>query len=199
MSGRMISRIPGVELYCQYPHWADEKWRYGGSVFDVFEPTPRSGPPASITSAVVTLGTRQGFDFRRLLERLITIMPADCDVLWQTGNTDVTGLSIAARPEMPAAELKQAMTNADVVIAHAGVGSAIAALELGKAPVLVPRREHLGEHVDDHQIQVARELEQRGLAVVADASELEVHHLLEAAQVRVSVRESVPPLALRTP
>ena len=32
----MIARIPGVNLYTQYPAWADEKWRFRGAVFDSF-------------------------------------------------------------------------------------------------------------------------------------------------------------------
>jgi len=32
----MISHIPGVYLYTQYPAWADRKWHYRGAVFDSF-------------------------------------------------------------------------------------------------------------------------------------------------------------------
>ena len=56
-----------------------------------------------------------------------------------------------------------------MVVAHAGVGAALAALEVGKCPVLVPRRHARGEHVDDHQIQIATELGDRALSVSVEA------------------------------
>jgi UDP-N-acetylglucosamine--N-acetylmuramyl-(pentapeptide) pyrophosphoryl-undecaprenol N-acetylglucosamine transferase len=56
--------------------------------------------------------------------------------------------------------------DAEVVITHAGVGSAVTAIRAGKKPVLVPRLARYGEHVDDHQLQLAERLAEFGLAVV---------------------------------
>ena len=61
-------------------------------------------------------------------------------MLWQTGDTDTSALGIDGYHAIPERELTQAMQEADVVVAHAGVGTALAALEVGKCPVLVPRR-----------------------------------------------------------
>ena len=44
---------------------------------------------------------------------------------------------------------RAATAAADVVISHAGVGSALTALRCGKRPILVPREAARGEHVDD--------------------------------------------------
>ena len=85
---------------------------------------------------VVSLGTQDGYGFRRLLDRLVPIVPADAEVLWQTGGTDVTGLGIdgrasaCRREEMAAGDPRAA----DVVVAHAGTGIALMALENGKLP-----------------------------------------------------------------
>ncbi len=78
-----------------------------------------------------------------------------------------------------------------MVIALAGVGGAITALEAGKHPILVPRRADRHEHVDDHQVQVARELDRRGLATLRYPEDL-VAADLEAAITR-SVRTAAPP------
>ena len=61
------------------------------------------------------------------------------------------GCPIAARASMPGAELDAAIAAADVVVSHSGIGSAIATLEAGRCPLLVPRERRFGEHVDDHQ------------------------------------------------
>ncbi len=47
-TGRLMGRIPGVFRYTQYPHWADGRWNYRGSVFDSFAAEdPREGAPES--------------------------------------------------------------------------------------------------------------------------------------------------------
>ena len=129
-------------------------------------------------------------------ERLLEILPPDADVLWQTGDTDVTGLGITGHHAIPERELTQAIREADVLVAHAGVGTALAALEVGKCPMLVPRRLAHGEHVDDHQIQIAGELSRRGLAVTVDADELTLDHLATAAATRVAALAVDPPFSL---
>ena len=54
---------------------------------------------------------------------------------------------------------------ADVVITHGGSGSCFDAIRAGHRPIVVPRRVSLGEHVDDHQIDVAAALHEKRLAV----------------------------------
>jgi UDP-N-acetylglucosamine transferase subunit ALG13 len=78
------------------------------------------------------------------------------------------------------------MAESDVVITHAGIGSAVSALRAGKRPVLVPRRKHFKEHIDDHQACIAIELEQRTLAFRAEADELQWADLVRAASWRVT-------------
>jgi UDP-N-acetylglucosamine--N-acetylmuramyl-(pentapeptide) pyrophosphoryl-undecaprenol N-acetylglucosamine transferase len=181
-TGRLISRLPGVFLYTQYPHWARGQWNYRGSVFDSFtaeEPGERRS--AGLQRVVVTLGTFRGYGFRRLVRRLLEVLPPRAEVLWQTGDTDTRDLGVKGHYAIPDRDLTQAMREADVVVAHAGVGTALAALEVGKCPVLVPRRLAHGEHVDDHQTQIARELGTRGLSRSVEADELGVTDLLAAA------------------
>jgi UDP-N-acetylglucosamine transferase subunit ALG13 len=62
---------------------------------------------------------------------------------------------------------------AEMIIAHAGMGSILTALEFGKPIVLMPRRAHLGEHRNDHQWATVKHLSKDvGVVVVADEDEL---------------------------
>jgi UDP-N-acetylglucosamine transferase subunit ALG13 len=186
LTGRLMTWVPGVDLYTQYDSWAGGRWEFRGSVFDSFSGEERSdGRPPRIAKVVVTLGTYRGYDFSRLARRLLEVLPAEAEVLWQTGDTDVSGLGIEGSYAIPEAELTAAMRDADVVVAHAGVGTALAAFEVGVCPLLVPRRFALGEHVDDHQRQIAAELAERGLAVSVEADEVDLERLLAAAGRRV--------------
>lgn len=196
-TARMISHIPGVNLYSQYSAWADERWHYRGAVFDSFVAGVGRAAPGRLRRVVVSLGTFKDYGFERLVRRLISILPDDCEVLWQTGDTDVSGLGIDGRHAIPEHELAAAIREANVLVAHAGVGTALTALEVGKCPVLVPRRAAHKEHVDDHQTQIAAELSQRGLALSVEADELSLEHLEAAAVRTVSRLPEDPPFVLQ--
>jgi UDP-N-acetylglucosamine--N-acetylmuramyl-(pentapeptide) pyrophosphoryl-undecaprenol N-acetylglucosamine transferase len=203
VTGGLMARLPGVNRYAQYPAWAGDRWIYRGSVFDAYAPTSaapaaseddgRAGVP--IRRVVVTLGTFKDIGFRRLVVRLLEILPPEVEVLWQTGDTDVSDLGIEGHHAIPERELIDAMAAADVVVAHAGVGTALAAMEVGRCPILVPRRLAHGEHVDDHQIQIADELGRRGLALSVDADDLTLGDLITAAAMRVETLAQAPPFA----
>ncbi len=195
LSGSILSRIPGIDTYCQSRSMVTGRWRYLASPWDLYT-VEDVAPPDRIRSAVVSLGTSDRYGFRRLLEHLIPVLPSDADVLWQTGSTDCGGLGIESRPRVAATELQDAMRHADVVVAHAGTGVALAALEAGKCPVLVPRRASEGEHVDDHQSEIAHELALRGLAIVCEAAGIAPGDLISAASRRITRSEEVSPLHL---
>lgn len=187
LSGKLAARIPGVNLYCQYPAWAGGRWHYSGAIYDGYEPGPvAEGPVRPPSKVVVTFGTNESYGFRRALERLVALLPPEADVLWQVGSTDVSGLGIEARETVPADELMQAVAEADLVVAHSGTGSALTAMDAGKCPVLLPRLARFGEHIDDHQLQIAQELHRRGLGYTCAVEDLTVD-VLEAAMAR-SVR-----------
>ena len=193
LTGRLLERVPGVARYTQSPNWARRGWNYRGSVLDGF--FPERSPTATIRRVVVTLGTwRQGF--RAVVERLVEILPPDVETLWQTGFTDVSGLPVEPTPWMPLEDLTAALSAADVIVSHAGVGATLDALEAGKCPVVIPRRAAEGEQIDDHQLELAEDLGRRGLVVTCPASELTRDTLLAAASTKVRLVESPPPFRL---
>ena len=62
------------------------------------------------------------------------------------------------------------MATARLLILHAGAGSVLHAVRAGKRPIVMPRRQHLGEHVDDHQLDFARTLAQSGHVLLAETA-----------------------------
>ncbi len=205
LTGRLVSRLPGVHLYSQYDAWASARWRYRGSLFDSYRPrTPlMRGQRRPARRVVVTLGTMRTFGFRRAVERLLAVLPdvvaPGAEILWQVGVTDVHDLGIDAQELVPADVLREAVAEADLVIAHAGIGSALMALDQGRCPVLLPRSREHGEHVDDHQRMIAGALSQRRLAVTADASELSATHLWAAMASAVERTSDPVPFRLVSP
>ena len=53
-------------------------------------------------------------------------------------------------------EFERLFREADLIICHAGAGTLIHALRLGKIPVVMPRQKRYREHVDDHQLDLVR-------------------------------------------
>ena len=194
VSGRVLRRTPKVKLYTQWLHLADDHWRYRGSVLDGF--TTEQHDSAGVRKIVVSVGTSEKFGFRRLLEHLVNIVPDDVEVFWQTGSTNTDGLAIDASPNVPAALLASEIAESDVLIAHAGAGISITALQNGRYPVLVPRREEFGEHIDDHQQQIARNLESKGLAMVREVEALTWGDIEAAAGFRARRDDDVAPFVL---
>lgn len=70
-------------------------------------------------------------------------------------------------------EFRQKLQEAQLVVAHAGMGTIISALETGTPIIVMPRRAALGEHRNDHQIATAsRFLALNYIAVAFDENEL---------------------------
>ncbi len=195
VTGRVLERIPGLDMACQYHRWADGHWRYAGSIFDEF--LPEEEPQRTeVRRVVVSLGTIP-FSFRRLVDRMLSIVPSGVDVVWQTGATPVADTGVAASRELPQAELDEQLAASDVVVAHAGTGSALAAMRAGRYPILVPREQRHDEHIDDHQAQIAEELAARDLALHCPVDELDWDVITRAGNRRVRRAPEVPRIPLR--
>lgn len=197
-SGQLLACTPGVRTFTQYTSWTSDRWRFAGSVFDGFDALPQPAVPLDGARVVVTLGTLR-FPFPRLVAKLRELLPPTAEVLWQTGSTDPRPFGIKGHAAIPNSQMRREIREADLVIAHGGVGAALEALEAGRCPILVPRSVERGEHIDDHQLQVARELEQRGLAVTADVDALAHHHLATALGTAVIEHPDPPLLDLTAP
>ena len=95
------------------------------------------------------------------------------------GRTTVLVTS-ASKPFITPSEFRRNVEAAYVVIAHAGMGSIITALELGKRIIVMPRRAELGEHRSDHQVATAKRFADRG-ALSCCSTERELLEKLDLA------------------
>jgi UDP-N-acetylglucosamine--N-acetylmuramyl-(pentapeptide) pyrophosphoryl-undecaprenol N-acetylglucosamine transferase len=195
LTGRLLGRFPPVRVHTQHQVWANHRWSYTGSVFEGFAGVPRSPVPDRISKVVVTVGSL-AFPFDRMLRRAAAVIPAGAEVLWQVGSSDVSEIGIQARRTVPADELAAAIAEADVVIAHAGTGSALAAHEAGRCPLLITRESAYGEHIDNHQAQTAKYLSGLGLAVSRRVNDLHPDDLWEAAARQIVPIRDPGPLVL---
>jgi UDP-N-acetylglucosamine transferase subunit ALG13 len=208
ITGRILRWVPGVRTYTQYRHWSGPHWHYGGSVFDAYEPIPAERELGDRIRVVVTVGTAAEFPFRRLMLALAKLLGPGgeleqttgrpVDVLWQTGCTPVDDLPLTPTPFLPAADLAEALAAADIVVSHAGTGSALANVAAGRFAVVATRVAEFGEAGDNHQQQLAEELVARGLAVHRQPTEITVEDLLSTLSTSVRRVSDVPPFELKS-
>lgn len=182
LSGRIVSFIPGIRLSCQYEAWAGKRWKYRGTLFDNY--VTGTKPPIDRPRLFVTLGTIKPYRFDSLIDAVLETGLADEDTVWQLGSSYREGLPGRIYDEMDATEFDCAAKSADVVVTHSGVGTIMKFLDFGLSPVVVPRRKSRSEHVDDHQLQIARLLMQRNIGHVCEVGDLDRLSILESTGSR---------------
>lgn len=132
-----------------------------------------------------TVGTHQD-PFERMIAGL-EALPARDQLVVQYGYARPPEGVARAVDFMPFEEMEANFAAAEAVITHAGVGSILCARRAGHLPVVVPRFTELGEHVDDHQVELTRALAERGEVVPVWREES-----IAAALTRVPPRSTGP-------
>lgn len=77
------------------------------------------------------------------------------DVVAQTGPSDYVPTTLRTFQFLGPDEFRQLLSESELVIAHAGIGSILSSLECGKPVVVMPRDHTRGEHRNAHQLGTA--------------------------------------------
>ena len=129
---------------------------------------------------LVSVGTQ--FPFNRLIDMVDQWAKHNPDlcqnILMQTGPDGPPPKNTEFAKFLCPAEYKEALSTAELLITHAGIGSILSAIEVGLPVIIVPRSSDLGEHRNDHQTSTAREFAQRKGIYVARTQD-ELNHLLD--------------------
>ena len=181
LTGRLLSASHLAEMNAQHSGYAGGRWIDHPSVLSQFAQAARNRKPADPLKIFVTLGTIKPYRFDSLVDAVLRTGLTGPTTVWQLGETSRTDLPGRAVAEISASEFRSLSTSADVVVTHAGVGTILNLLEWGVHPVVVPRRKTRGEHVDDHQMQIAGLVDELGVAVVAETPDLGAEQLRTAA------------------
>jgi UDP-N-acetylglucosamine transferase subunit ALG13 len=121
---------------------------------------------------IVTVGMQLGFD--RLIAAMDALAPTlGMPVIAQTGKGSYKPSNMETRVKIAPAEFEALVSEARLIVSHAGIGTVLTAARCEKPILLMPRRAALGEHRNDHQLATVGKLAGRpGILVAADESEL---------------------------
>lgn len=142
----------------------------------------------------VTVGSM--FPFDRLI-RLMDAWAASAgrgDVFAQIGNGRYLPENMDYSRRLTQAEFAAKVAECDLVVAHAGMGSVIAAGRAGRPIVMLPRRQDKGEHTTDHQKATADWLRAKPGIFVADSDDA-LRPAIEAALTAGTTGERLPAFA----
>jgi UDP-N-acetylglucosamine--N-acetylmuramyl-(pentapeptide) pyrophosphoryl-undecaprenol N-acetylglucosamine transferase len=167
LSGRVIGRLASSVLV----QWAETAERYQRAVVcrpALWEQIHRGD--AAGEGTFVAVGTRHE-PFDRLLALVDDAVGAGLlpePVIAQSGHSHYVPRNYDAVAWLTPDQVEDAARGARFVVCHSGSGIIGAALRNGHRPLVLPRLRCNGEHVDDHQLQIAHKLEEMGLAVALD-------------------------------
>lgn len=124
----------------------------------------------------VTVGTHEQ-PFNRLIQKVDELKRDGViqeEVIIQTGYSTYEPKYCQWSKLIPYQQMVKNVEDARIVITHGGPASFIMPLQIGKIPIVVPRQHQFGEHVNDHQVEFARNVAERmgTIIVVEDVDQL---------------------------
>lgn len=130
-----------------------------------------------------TVGTQLPFD--RLLAGLNSwaARNPNIPILAQAGRTARNFAHISTVRDLDQSSFRARFAEARLIVAHAGIGTILNAIELCKPVILMPRLARFGEHRNDHQRDTAAEMARLSNVTVVEDGEA-LHAALDAAQAR---------------
>lgn len=172
-----------------------KRWFPKAEVFDPLRMTddPR---PAKDPLLFATVGATLPFD--RLVESVADLKrTGDVPerILAQVGIGGLQSSELECVETMTFDQIRDTLSRADIVICHGGTGSIITALRERCRTIVMPRLFELGEHYDNHQLEISESFEQRGLVRVARSTE-ELREAIQAARATAPAGATTDPRAL---
>ncbi len=106
-----------------------------------------------------------GNDFRsfdRLLREMDKIAPRiPTEIVIQRGYSTYLPKNTRHFDFVPMDTATDYMRNSEMVVSHAGIGTIILCKEYGTPILIIPRSKAYGEHMNDHQLEIAKALEKK--------------------------------------
>jgi UDP-N-acetylglucosamine transferase subunit ALG13 len=120
-----------------------------------------------------TIGSVLPFDrLVRAIDNLVHDWPEE-EFFAQIGEGKYEPVNMPFKRMLDVGRFGETVRAARLIIAHAGMGSVITAMEANKPLVILPRKAEIREHTTDHQMATARWLTGRpGIYVALDDAEL---------------------------
>lgn len=124
----------------------------------------------------VTVGTHeQPFDrLIKCIDKMVECGKIEEEVIIQKGYTDYEPKHCKSYKLIGYDEMQKYIEDARIVVTHGGPASFLAPLSIGKIPIVVPRKKEFNEHVNNHQLEFAIEVEKRMKNIIVVENEEQI-------------------------
>ena len=145
---------------------------------------------------LVTVGTEK-FSFDRLMQWIDSLIKQDVicpnqeEIIVQYGSCTITQIEgVKTYSKLNVTDFHDLINKARIIIAHCGEGTIDLLASMDKPFILVPRSHSFAEHVDNHQIELAKQLAKQGVPV-ANCPEDLVRFLAKPILSKISVSPKI--------
>lgn len=117
---------------------------------------------------LIILGT-QKFQFNRLIKKVDKLIEDDQikdSVIAQIGYSNYKPINYKFSDFFDQSEFDSLINKSDIIITHGGVGGIVSSLKKNKKIIVVPRLKKYREHIDDHQLEIARAFQRKNLVIL---------------------------------
>lgn len=140
----------------------------------------------------VAVGT-QKFPMNRLLRQIDELIASGKiheEVFAQSGCSDYQPSHFSCRDFLSKEEFDETVAKCDILVTHSGVGTIISGVTRRKKVVVFPRLAKFGEHVDDHQLQIAQSFSEQNLVLLCGEGDCLAEKIEEAKNTEFAVYRS---------
>lgn len=132
----------------------------------------------------VVLGT-QKFQCNRLLKKLDDLVgegKINEEVFAQKGNSDYEPHHISYTKFLQKHEFESKIRECSLLITHSGVGTIISGVSYQKPVIVFPRLKKYKEHVDDHQLDIARAFQKKKLVLMCGEKD-DLYEIIQISKI----------------
>ena len=121
----------------------------------------------------ITVGTHEQ-SFERLLKCIDNMVEEGLikeEIIAQKGYTNYEPKNYKADKLISYEEMQKNIKEARIIVTHGGPASFIAPISIGKIPIVVPRKKEYNEHVNNHQLDFAKQVEKRMKNIIVEETD----------------------------
>ena len=137
----------------------------------------------------VTVGTHeQPFDrLIKCIDKMVENKQINEEVIIQKGYSNYEPKNCKSYKLIPYEKMQKYIEQARIIITHGGPASFISVLAINKTPIVVPRKKEFNEHVNNHQLEFAEEVEKRMKNIIVERNDEEIENAITNYEKKIKL------------
>lgn len=181
--GKIVNKFANTTIYQWKPLGKYyKKGIYGGIIFDI------SFSPKSLKNKNIflTVGSSD-YKFNRLIEWADDLAKTkNYEIFGQIGTSSYIPQHFKYKEFLSTEEMKKQLKKCSIVLTHGGSGSIFNSIHEKKLVIVIPRLKKCGEHVDNHQLELANRISDLHVIKIAKTKKNIIDFIENKSKIRKS-------------